>query len=152
MKFLRSVIVLVALVAFIFVVGESVSASSERANVTVSSATLDGSLKIDGIGGEIPVKGLSWGDKAPSVGRFDVSPAAFTADSFSVIIEKGVYSQQLSEAINTKKQYALGTLIVHEGMHKEYTFFNLSPTGIKTISSRSGTLIEVAFNFVKGNW
>jgi hypothetical protein len=149
MKFKWSFIVLLAVVTVLFMVGESVLASSEKVNVTVSLAASDSYLAIDGIKGEIPVMGLSWGDKAPSTGRFDTSDDFFVADSFSIIIEKGEYAEQLKKAINSKSTYALGKLVVDEDTRKEYTFFDLSPTGIKTISSEKG-LEAVVFNFVKG--
>ena len=149
MKFQRGVIVLLAIVAVLFIFGDQVSASGGKVNVTVSPAVSDSFLKIDGIKGDIPVMGLSWGGKAPSIGRFDTGDDFFVADSFSVIIDKGEFTEQLKEAIKSRKKYALGALTVDDGTPKEFTFFDLSPTGIKTISSEKG-LEAVSFNFVKG--
>jgi hypothetical protein len=149
MKFLRCFFVLLALAVVFFIVNESFLASCEKENETVSSAASDSYLEIDGIKGKIPVKGLSWGDKAPTLGRYEAGPpTVVVGNNFNVIIEKGAYSQKLSEAVKSRTKYALGTLVVGHDTWNEYALFEIIPKSIKPSSSGRG-LEEVSFNFHK---
>lgn len=143
MRIHRSILVFLAFVILGFIAAEPVQASQRM--------DFDGFLKIDGISEEIPVKGFSWGTrKAASIGQFDTNVPTASTRSFSIVTEKGIVSNVLSEAVKTNKSFALAVLVIRKGgkIINEFKLFELTVAKIKT----TGSFEEVTFNFPKGKF
>jgi len=138
-----SILALLAFVTLGFMAAEPIHASQRM--------DFDAFIKIDGISEEIPVKGFSWGTrKAASIGQFDTNVPTASKRGFSIVIEKGIASKVLSEAVKTNKSFALAVLVIRKGgkIINEFKLFELSANKIKA----TGSFEEVTFNFGKIEW